>query len=191
MSVSGIHAALERVVQRLASDPKVQRETKAAFLDLLEQVVNERDSARVPPASRTPAGSMAFLTGTPMYAANTYATTGGPSAMSSSLVRNSTLPVLAQLPDELGAGDGQYNTREAMFRERLDIAAIEQRLRSSAQSYGLEYHEEDLNGILRNAGYDAAHMGSSERYIAAVQTFLGYAEDTYKERANNVPGTNA
>ena len=39
MEVTGIQAALERVVQKLSADQRVSRETKASFLDLLEQVV--------------------------------------------------------------------------------------------------------------------------------------------------------
>jgi len=33
-----------------------------------------------------------------------------------------------------------------------------------------------LEGILRNAGYGAAHLGSTERYMASVETFIGEAE---------------
>lgn len=184
MEVTGIQAALERVVQKLAADQRVSRETKAAFVDLLEQVVNEQERANVPTASRTSTGNSATLTGTPMFAPNAYAAARGASAM----VLDPSLSGLSQLSDTLAAGDAQYNTREAMLRERLDLPAIERRLRASAQSYGLEYHEEDLNGVLRNAGYDSVHLGSSERYLAAVQTFVANAEDTYRERANNLPG---
>ena len=185
MEVTGIQAALERVVQKLAADQRVSRETKAAFRDLLEQVVNEQERTNVPTASRTATGSGATLMGAPTFGPNAYAAARG------AMVLNPSLPGLSQLSDTLAAGDAEYNTRETMLRERLDLPAIEQRLRTSAQSYGLEYHEEDLNGILRNAGYDSVHLGSSERYLAAVQTFIANAEDTYRERASNVPGRNA
>ena len=78
-----------------------------------------------------------------------------------------------------------------MLRERLDIPALEQRLRSSAQSYGIEYHVSDLEGVLRNAGYGSAHLGSSERYMATIEKFIANAEQNYSQRSSNVPGPKA
>ena len=48
-----------------------------------------------------------------------------------------------------------------------------------------------VDGVLRNAGYDATHLGSSERYMAAIEKFVGEAEKNYRQRAGNVPGANA
>ena len=47
---------------------------------------------------------------------------------------------------------------------------------------------DDLDGILRNAGYGAAHLGSSDRYMAAVEHFTTEAYKNYRERAGNTPG---
>jgi hypothetical protein len=99
--------------------------------------------------------------------------------------------MLSQLPNDLQASDPQYNEREVQLREGLDLDAVERRLRASAKRLGVEYDRSDLEGILRNAGYGAAHLGSTERYMAAVETFVGEAEKRYQQRAGNIPGTNA
>jgi hypothetical protein len=89
------------------------------------------------------------------------------------------------------AEDPAYNQREVELRDRLDMPELERRLRSSAQAFGVEYDASDLEGILRNAGYGAAHLGSSERYMAAIEKFAGQAESTYRTRAGNIPGLQA
>jgi hypothetical protein len=189
MSVGRIEAAVERVVQQLSSDQKVQQDAKAAFLELLDQVVNKLGANTTAAAPANRAASMPFLTSTGTGAvAHGYGSTRGSSSMTSSLLLDPTLPSLEQLPDTLTAEDEQYNQREVVLRERLDISALERRLRSSAQSYGIEYHVSDLEGVLRNAGYGAAHLGSSDRYMAAIEKFMGYAEENYSQRASNVPG---
>ena len=81
-----------------------------------------------------------------------------------------------------------YNEREATLRDRLNVSELEQRLRGYAQSVGVDYSATDLDGVLRNAGYGAAHLGSSDRYMAAVEHFTNEAFKNYRERAGNVPG---
>jgi hypothetical protein len=107
-----------------------------------------------------------------------------------SLLRQSA-QMLAQLPNDLHATDSQYDEREAQLRGGLDVAALEGRLRASAKRLGVEYDKSDLEGLLRNAGYGAAHLGSTERYVSAVENFLGQAEQRYRQRAGNTPGANA
>jgi hypothetical protein len=85
-------------------------------------------------------------------------------------------------------GDTGYNDREALLRARLDLPALERRLRASAESLGIAYSPEDLNGVLRNAGYDAVHLGSSERYMAAIEHAMLSAEATHRRGASNIPG---
>ena len=189
MSVARIETAVERVTQQLSSDPRVQREAKAAFLELLDQVINKWgvNTPAASPANR--AASMPFLTSTDTPVAQR--ATWGSSSSTSSLLLEPALPSLEQLPDTLTAEDSQYNEREVMLRERLDIPALEQRLRSSAQSYGIEYHVSDLEGVLRNAGYGSAHLGSSERYMATIEKFIANAEQNYSQRSSNVPGPKA
>lgn len=109
----------------------------------------------------------------------------------SSLLVDPALPSLELLPSDLVAGDLQYNEREVVLRERLDLSALEDRLRASAAEAGSEFHSSDLEGVLRNAGYDGAHLGSSERYMAAIERFVGEAENTYRQRSSNIPGSNA
>lgn len=186
MAVSGIEAAVDRVIQQLSPDRTVQQDAKEAFLELLEQILPDRASVSDAPAHDRPAQA-AVLTSPVVQ--TSYATAAY--AAPSSFLRDDTAPALAQLSDDLEAGDPQYNERETTLRGRLDLEAIERRLRSAAESWGLEYHVEDLNGILRNAGYDSVHLGSSERYMVAVERFVALAEDRYRERAGNVPGSAA
>ena len=75
--------------------------------------------------------------------------------------------------------------------QRLNLPELEHRLRGYAESVGIEYSSTDLDGILRNSGYGAAHLGSSDRYMAAVERFTGEAFKNYRERAGNVPGAQA
>ena len=57
-----------------------------------------------------------------------------------------------------------------------------------ADSVGVQYSSTDLDGILRNAGYGAAHVGSSDRYMTAVERFTNEAFKNYRERAGNIAG---
>jgi hypothetical protein len=112
-------------------------------------------------------------------------------ATASSLLVDPTLSALELLPADLTAGDARYNTREVMLRERLSLPAVESRLREAARQSGVEFDRSDLEGVLRNAGYDAAHLGSTERYMAAIEKFVGEAENSYRQRTGNMPGSRA
>ncbi len=105
-----------------------------------------------------------------------------------SLLRDQQSPMLQQLANDLTAGDPQYNQRETMLRDRLDLSRIESRLQDMARSLDVSYDRSDLDGILRNSGYDATHLGSSERYMSAVEKYMGEAEKNYRQRSTNVPG---
>jgi hypothetical protein len=108
-----------------------------------------------------------------------------------SLLKDQESPVLELLPGNLTAGDMQYNQRETLLRNRLDLDGLERRLRDSAQRMDVSYDRSDLDGIIRNSGYDAVHLGSTERYMAAVERNLAKAEERYKERAGNIPNQSA
>ncbi len=112
-------------------------------------------------------------------------------ANASSMLLEPDKPLLKALANDLTAGDPQYNQREVLLRERLDLPGLEARLRASAEAAGLTFTQGDLDGVLRNAGYDAAHLGASDRYMAAIEKFMGEAEARYQRNANNVPGSNA
>lgn len=105
-----------------------------------------------------------------------------------SLLRDRESPLLQQLSNDLVAGDPQYNQREGLLRDRLDLDGIERRLQDAARALDVSYDRSDLDGILRNAGYDAAHLGSSERYMSAIEKYLGEAEKNYRQRSTNIPG---
>lgn len=105
-----------------------------------------------------------------------------------SLLRDQQSPMLQQLGNDLTAGDPQYNQRETLLRDRLDLNRIEARLQEMARSLDVSYDRSDLDGILRNSGYDATHLGSSERYLSAVEKYMGEAEKNYRQRSSNVPG---
>jgi len=105
-----------------------------------------------------------------------------------SVLRDKGAPMLEQLTGNLTAGDPQYNQREGILRERLDLTELEHRLQESAKALDVSYDRSDLDGILRNAGYDATHLGSSERYMAAIEKYVGEAKNNYRQRSTNVPG---
>jgi hypothetical protein len=191
MAISGIEAAVDRTVQRLSPDARVQEDVKAAFLDLFEELFDRLTAAQQ--GARGPAAPAAAVGPTTLYSleqpgAAAVRTRDVVGSGVISLLKEPDLPPLELLSMDLAAGDPQYNQREAMLRERLDLGALEQRLRSLADSHGVTYNSEDLAGVLRNAGYDAVHLGSTERYMAAVERLIGYAEDRYRAGASNVPG---
>jgi len=174
--INGIDtAAIDNLLERIPGGSAVQKDIKAAFVDLLKRVVRESAKSTAAPApGETPAKATAASTAT--------ATT---------LWKDASLQGLEQLSNDLTAEDPAYNQREATLRDRLNVGELEQRLRGYAESVGVEYSSTDLDGILRNAGYGAAHLGSSDRYIAAVERFTNEAFKNYRERASNIPGANA
>jgi hypothetical protein len=75
-----------------------------------------------------------------------------------------------------------------MLRERLDLTLLEHTLQDEAKAMDVTYDRSDLEGILRNAGYDATHLGSSERYMAAIEKYVAEARNNYRQRSGNAPG---
>jgi hypothetical protein len=178
--INGIDSAINTLVNQIPGGTGVQQEIKAAFVSLLDRVVREstQASAPAPAAAGAPAVSATQLMPTATSSASTV----------TSLWKDGSLQGLAQLSNELTADDPVYNEREAQLRDRLNVSEIETRLQTYARSQGVEYSSTDLDGILRNAGYGAAHLGSSDRYMASVEHFLNEAYKNYRERSNNVPG---
>ena len=180
--INGIESAIDRVVNQLPVGQTVQQDIRKAFVELLDRVVTESvTGAAAPAATQTPVTATQLLP-----EAKTAATAG-----STSLLTDLTLPGLEQLSDELTAADPAYNEREGELRSRLNVPELERRLRGYAESLGVEYSSTDLDGILRNAGYGAAHLGASDRYMAAVDTFTNEAFKNYRQRAGNTPGSDA
>ena len=177
---NGIESAIDRVVSQLPVGQSARQDIRKAFVDLLDRVVN--DSVQGP--SKPPATTPAVMATQLLPDVKTAGT-------STSLLIDATLPSLAQLSDDLTAADPAYNEREVLLRERLNLPELEHRLRGYAESVGVEYSSTDLDGILRNAGYGAAYLGSSDRYMAAVERFTGEAFKNYRQRAGNVPGAQA
>ena len=179
--INGIESAIDRVVNQLPVGQSTQQDIRKAFVELLDRVVTESVAgAAAPTASGTPVTATQLLP-----EVKTSATPGG-----ASLLTDATLPSLAQLSNDLTAADPAYNEREGTLRSRLNLPELERRLRGYAESLGVEYSSTDLDGILRNAGYGAAHLGSSDRYMAAVDTFTNEAFNNYRQRAGNIPGAN-
>lgn len=176
--VNGIESALDNVINQIPGGSAVQKDIRAAFVDLLDRVVRESGKSAATPAAAEPT---ATATATQLLPQAMHAS-------ASSLWKDASLQGLAQLSDELTADDPVYNEREATLRDRLNVSELEQRLRGYAQSMGVDYSATDLDGVLRNAGYGAAHLGSSDRYMAAVEHFTNEAFKNYRERAGNVPG---
>jgi hypothetical protein len=176
--INGIESALDRVINQLPVGQSAQQDIRAQFVELLDRVVKE--TATTPVA-----------TGTPVAATQLLPEAKPASSGTSSLWKDASLAGLEQLSNDLTAADSAYNERETALRERLNLPELESRLRGYAESLGVEYSSTDLDGILRNAGYGAAHLGSSDRYMAAVEQFTGEALKNYRERAGNVPGVHA
>ena len=185
--INGIDtAAIDNLVNQIPGGAAVQKDVKAAFVDLLERVV--RESAR---STSTPAATSTTPSSTATATQLMPEATASSANSTSTLWKDASLQGLELLSDDRTADDPIYNEREATLRDRLDVSELERRLRGYAQSVGVEYSSTDLDGILRNAGYGAAHLGSSDRYMAAVEHFTSEAYKNYRERAGNLPGTNA
>lgn len=183
MQMTAIDATLKQLAEQL---PKGQTRGNApdVFQSLIDSLSTHIKAAIADAAAAaTPA---AHESGTvPAH------TTSSLTPFQQSLLKAADAPLLEQLPDDLTAASTLYNERETQLRDGLDVAAIEQRLRASAKGLGVEYDRSDLDGILRNAGYGAAHLGSTERYLASVETFIGEAEKNYRQRVGNTPGSAA
>lgn len=181
MQFSAIDATLKQLADQL---PKGQtRGTTDVFRSLIDSLSSQIKSAI--------ADASAGKSTEPAAGTVSAHTTSALTPFQQSLLKNSDATMYAQLSDDLTAESSLYNEREALLRDGLDVAAIEQRLRASARNFGVEYDRSDLDGILRNAGYGAAHLGSTERYLTSVETFIGEAEKTYQRRAGNTPGATA
>lgn len=175
---NAIQSAIDNLVNQIPGGQAVQQNIKTAFVNLLDQVVRESTTTETTTKqSATPAPSATQL----MPTAKSTSSAG-------SLWKDANLQSLAQLSNDLTADDPAYNEREAALRDRLNVSELESRLRSYAGSMGVEYSSTDLDGILRNAGYGAAHLGSSDRYMDAVEHFTNEAFKNYRERSSNVPG---
>jgi hypothetical protein len=185
--INGIDtAAIDNLVNQIPGGSAVQKDIKAAFVDLLERVVREsaKSTSTPAPAATTPPSTATATQLMPEA-------TSSSSTSASTLWKDASLQGLELLSSDHTADDPIYNEREATLRDRLDVSELERRLRGYADSMGVEYSSTDLDGILRNAGYGAAHPGSSDRYMAAVEHFTGEAYKNSRERAGNVPGVTA
>ena len=177
--INGIDtAAIDNLVNLIPGGSAVQKDIKQAFVDLLDRVVRESAKSSSAPATSEPVTA----TATQLMPE---ATAPG---KASSLWKDASLQSLELLSNELSAADSAYNEREAALRGRLDVTELERRLRGYADSVGVQYSSTDLDGILRNAGCGAAHLGSSDRYMTAVERFTNEAFKNYRERAGNIPG---
>ena len=177
--INGIDtAAIDNLVNQIPGGSAVQKDIKQAFVDLLDRVVRESAKSSSAPATSEPVTA----TATQLIPEAT-----APSK-ASSLWKDASLQSLEPLSNELSAADSAYNEREAALRGRLDVTELERRLRGYADSVGVQYSSTDLDGILRNAGCGAAHLGSSDRYMTAVERFTNEAFKNYRERAGNIPG---
>jgi hypothetical protein len=182
--INGIESAIDGLVNQIPGGQSVKQDIKAAFVNLLDRVVRESvHSVSTPAAAGTPATPAASV-------AQRMPDAKAPGSVSA-LWKDSTLQGLEQLSTGLTAEDTAYDEREGLLRNRLNVTELEKRLRGYAESMGVEYSSTDLDGILRNAGYGAAHLGSSDRYMASVEHFTNEAYKNYRERAGNVPGLNA
>jgi hypothetical protein len=199
MELNGIDATLNQLVSQL---PKgLGKKTGAANFESLIETLKTQIKAAIEEATRgtaAPVSAPAVPTA-PISAAPTPAASSVPTARTTSqltpyqqsLLKNPDGPLYELLPNELTSASPLYNEREALMRQELNLDGIEAHLKSKAKELEVEYDRSDLDGILRNSGYGAAHLGSTERYMAAVQKFIGEAENNYRQRSSNIPGSKA
>jgi hypothetical protein len=179
---NAIQSAIDNLVNQIPGGQTVQQNIKSAFVNLLDQVVRESTT------TETTTNPASTPTTTTSASATQLMPTVKSGSSAGSLWKDANLQGLAQLSNDLTADDPAYNEREATLRDRLNVSELESRLRGYASSMGVEYSSTDLDGILRNAGYGAAHLGSSDRYMSAVEHFTDEAFKNYRERSSNVPG---
>ena len=89
------------------------------------------------------------------------------------------------------SGDPGYNRRQANYERHTNWDQIEAELRADALAKGTQYDRSDLEGIKRNAGYDAAHQGASGGYVSALEKSIANAKANYSKRSDNAPGGGA
>lgn len=200
MQLNGIEAKLQQLVEQLPKElaPKNGPETFQALIDGLRneiQAAISEAAAKAGPAvsaaSTTPVTAMPSPSAMFGASAPTFRTTAQLTPFQQSLLRQPGGQLFEQLSNDLTAASPLYDEREALLREGLDLETIERHLKARAAELDVEYDRSDLEGVLRNSGYGAAHLGSTERYMAAVQKFIGEAENNYRQRSSNVPGSNA
>lgn len=206
MALNGIDATLRQLASQLpqGAQGRTNSDTFQKLIDVLSNqiktAIEEAVSARTAQLTG-PVGANPFLTGAATAPTATPATSTEPvaagrttavlSAGQQRWLRQQGGVLLEQIPGGTSAYDPIYNQRADTLRDGLDLDKIEQHLKSKASEYGVDYTRGDLEGILRNAGYGANNLGSTERYMATVEKFIGNAEENYRKRSNNVPGQNA
>jgi hypothetical protein len=195
MLTKGIDTTIRDLVADMPKSTGKLNTNGIDFETLVSSLATQISSAIVSALSAQPNGTGGTSTAAATAAAVTSsATPSGPivsdrlNASQLSLLRDRTAPLYELLPSTLTAGDPQYNQREGLMRGQLDLDKIEQRLKAKAAELDVPYDRSDLEGVLRNAGYDASHLGSSERYMSAVERYIFEAEKNYRERATNIPG---
>lgn len=206
MALNGIDATLRQLVSQLPKEG--QSRTNADAFEKLVDVLSSQIKTAIEEAvsAKTaqlagPVGANPFLTTaatapvtTPASSTEPVASGRSTASLSSSQqrwLRQQGGVMLEQVASGTSAFDPIYDQRADMLRDALDLNKIEQHLKAKAEENGLDYHRSDLDGILRNAGYGRNNLGGTEMYMATVEKFIGQAEETYRKRANNVPGQNA
>jgi hypothetical protein len=206
MALNGIDATLRQLVNQLpkGADNRTNSDTFEKLVDVLSRQIKTAidDAVSAKTAQLTgPVGANPFLTAAATAPTTTPAdstepvapgrTTSVLSASQQRWLRQQGGVLLEALPGDTSAFDPRYDQRAETLRDGLDLEKIEQYLKSKAADWGVEYHRSDLEGVLRNAGYGANNLGSTELYMATVEKFIGNAEENYRKRAGNVPGQNA
>ncbi len=195
MSLPSIETLGGQAVEPFSRQP-ARSEVVEQVREIVEQMVGRLNAHRhldteAPARAAAPGLGVSAAVATQLMLSVPTPSRHGLSATGSSMLLDPDLPLLDSLSADSVAGDKEYNAREVVFRERLDLQALESRLSESAAAVGIEFHESDLDGVLRNAGYDSAHLGSSERYTVAIEKFMHEAEHRYLLRSNNATDSNA
>jgi hypothetical protein len=187
MLTKGIDTTIRDLIEQLPKGLSGGNASPADFEALIAPLAAQISSAIVAASAQAPAPQSAHASASTSPVSASQAP-NHLSTFQASLLRDPQAPMLEQLSNDLTAGDPRYNQRESQLRAGLDLTELEHRLQEEAKAMDVSYDRSDLEGILRNAGYDATHLGSSERYMAAIEKYVGEAKNNYRQRSTNVPG---
>jgi hypothetical protein len=154
MLTKGIDTTIRELIAQLPQGLSGGATTASDFEKLIAPLAAEISSAIVAASAQTtPAATTASTTTT----VSSSAAQSRLSTFQLSVLRDKDSPMLEQLANDLTAGDQQYNQREGLLRERLDLTELEHRLQESAKALMLPTTERSGRDPAQRR-HDATHL---------------------------------
>lgn len=137
MSLPSIETLGGQAVEPFSRQP-ARSEVVEQFREIVEQMVGRLNAHRhldteAPARAAAPGLGVSAAVATQLMLSVPTPSRHGLSATGSSMLLDPDLPLLDSLSADSVAGDKEYNAREVVFRERLDLQALESRLSESAR----------------------------------------------------------